>query len=205
MQTDAEAFFLYKFLINYTFAADSQIIKIWKPFCLAIITMNTPLILTVLLDDDAQTFFNQKRKQYFPPERNFLSAHLTLFHHLPDDETTIIETIKTLCGQQKPMTLEVTAPVNIGKGVAYKMESKALVNLHKILRKKWQLFLTPQDRQGLWPHVTVQNKVSVGEAYNCLQNLYKEFAPFTVYANGLILWRYLNGPWQWYRQFLFGG
>lgn len=103
------------------------------------------------------------------------------------------------------MALEVVAPVSIGKGVTYKLESKALVSLHKKLRGEWNRFLTPQDRQGLWPHVTIQNKVTVTEAANCLENLKAKFAPFTAHANGLLLWHYLNGPWQLYRQFLFDG
>ncbi len=165
--------------------------------------LNTPLILTIQLDEQAQLFFNQKRKQYFPPERNFIEAHLTLFHHLPDDETKIISDINTICHQQKGIELLVTQPVSIGKGVAYKIESKALTSLHKTLQKQWIDFLTTQDRQGLWAHITVQNKVSSQQAKQTLQNIQHEFIPFTACAVGLLLWKYVNGPWEEYRQFTF--
>ena len=167
--------------------------------------MHMPLILTVQLDEESQLFFTEKRKKYFPPERNFLDAHLTLFHHLPDEEMTIIETIEDNCKQQKTISLNVTEVKSIGKGVAYKVESKEVVALHKRLQKEWLPYLTTQDRQGLWPHVTIQNKVTVEEAKRTLEEEKTNFTPFTTQAKGVILWRYLNGPWQWYRSFPFAG
>jgi hypothetical protein len=44
-----------------------------------------PLIVTALLDEAAQERFDRLRREHFPPERNHLAAHLTLFHRLPDD------------------------------------------------------------------------------------------------------------------------
>ena len=44
-----------------------------------------PLIVTALLDEVAQERFDRLRREHFPPERNQLDAHLTLFHRLPDD------------------------------------------------------------------------------------------------------------------------
>ena len=167
--------------------------------------IHTPLILTIKLDEASQTFFNQKRKQYFPLERNFIDAHLTLFHHLPDDEPLIIQTIEALCAQQKSIVMEVIEPKSIGKGVAYKIDSSTLVHLHKKLQREWVEKLTTQDQQGLWPHVTVQNKVTAEEAKETLQQIQKDFTPFSAYATGVTLWRYLNGPWQVYRSFPFAG
>lgn len=167
--------------------------------------MQTPLILTLELNETAQIFFNKKRKEHFPPERNFIEAHLTLFHHLPDNEHKIITTIEALCSYQKTIELVVKEPVSIGKGVAYKIESKALIALHKKLQKEWMDLLTMQDRQGLWPHITVQNKVTAEQAKQTWQAEKETFVPFTALANGLSAWRYLNGPWQAYRQFSFAG
>ena len=166
--------------------------------------MNAPLILTVLLDETAQQFFNEKRKEHFPLERNFLEAHLTLFHHLPN-EAIVINTVQAVCAHQQMIALHVREVVIIGKGVAYKMESPQLITLHKKLQHTWRVLLTPQDAQGLWPHVTVQNKVTAEVAKNTKQQLQETFVPFTAYANGLILWKYLNGPWELYQQFLFAG
>ncbi|NJM07417.1 2'-5' RNA ligase family protein [Candidatus Gracilibacteria bacterium] len=42
-----------------------------------------PLILTVLLDEDTFRRFDGLRRTHFPPQRNLIPAHITLFHALP--------------------------------------------------------------------------------------------------------------------------
>ena len=41
-----------------------------------------PIIVTALFGAEDQAWFDRQRKAFFPPERNYLAAHLTLFHHL---------------------------------------------------------------------------------------------------------------------------
>jgi 2'-5' RNA ligase len=162
-----------------------------------------PLILTLALDAEAEGFFDRLRQQHFPPERNFLKAHLTLFHHLPPQEPVIRETIQTLCATQEQLTLQVADVVTIGRGVAYKLESGTLQHLHNYLQRQWQPWLLPQDRQKLWPHITVQNKVAPDTARTLLQQLHTSFTPFAAQGTGLRLWRYLGGPWELLQQFSF--
>lgn len=163
----------------------------------------SPLILTLALNEEAFAFFDSLRKKYFPPERNFLQAHLTLFHHLPAHEESIEETIFRCTSAQPILSLDVTDVVSIGKGVAYKIECHDLVQLHKQLQYKWQAWLTPQDKQKLWPHVTVQNKTSPAIAKETLEVLKESFQPFTAYGTGLTLWSYEGGPWQFLKTFPF--
>lgn len=54
---------------------------------------------------------------------------------------------------------------------------------------------TPR-RQGLWAHVTIQNKVSPDEARDTLAEIAATFTPHQATATGLALWRYFGGPWQ---------
>ncbi|MBJ7451959.1 MAG: 2'-5' RNA ligase family protein, partial [Blastococcus sp.] len=49
-------------------------------------SVTEPLIVTLLLDDAAQGRFDRLRDQHFPSERNFLAAHVTLFHALPGEQ-----------------------------------------------------------------------------------------------------------------------
>jgi len=158
-----------------------------------------PLILTLQLHEEAFIYFNALRQQYFPPERNFLSAHLTLFHHLPPNEMAIEEEIISAADNQNILTLSVTDVVSIGKGVAFKIECSALQKLHSRLQAKWSPWLTPQDKQKLWPHVTVQNKTNPLIAQQTLQKLKASFQPFTAYGTGLTLWEYEGGPWRFIR------
>jgi len=44
--------------------------------------METTYILTAEMDDDSFAWLAGLRRRHFPPERNFLPAHLTLFHRL---------------------------------------------------------------------------------------------------------------------------
>jgi hypothetical protein len=155
-----------------------------------------PLILTLSLDEPAFTFFNELRKAHFPPERNFLQAHLTLFHHLPADEPSIIDTIQQVAAQHTTLPLAVTGTAFIGNGVTYKIESPMLLRLHASLQGALKEWLTPQDRQRLWPHVAVQNKVPADKARALYEQLTREFTPFTAYGTGLSVWVYRGGPWE---------
>ncbi|HYH15880.1 MAG TPA: 2'-5' RNA ligase family protein [Flavisolibacter sp.] len=157
---------------------------------------SAPLIVTLSLDEQAFSFFNELRKKYFPPERNYLQAHLTLFHHLPAEEPTIFDTIKQTASQYTNFPLAVTGATFIGNGVAYKLESNTLLRMHAALQSAWKDWLTPQDRQRLWPHVTVQNKVSAANARKLYDQLSKVFTPFMAYGTGLSVWAYRGGPWE---------
>lgn len=155
-----------------------------------------PVILTLKISPEAAAYFTELRKINFPAERNYLDAHLTLFHHLPGNEDAIFNAVKTVCEKQKPLVLKVTEVVSIGAGVAFKLESAELKQLHKNLQQQWQLWLTPQDKQALWPHITIQNKVDRQTAVQLQQELSATFTPFEIEGEGLTLWEYLNGPWQ---------
>ena len=155
-----------------------------------------PFILTLAIDEAASQFFNEQRRKYFPPDRNFLQAHLTLFHYLPLTADELIEQLQSEVEKQAAFTIQVTDVVSLGKGVAYKLESKELQVLQKKLQQLWKPYLKPQDAQKLWPHITIQNKVTPQQAKDLLQELKSSFEPFQFEAIGLALWEYLNGPWR---------
>ena len=164
--------------------------------------MKPPLILTIALDKKDAGYFNQLRQQYFPAERNFIDAHLTLFHALPN-EPSVLEDVSRFCANQRPFEITVLSPVSIGKGVAFKLESEALMLLHKAMQQQWFDVLSLQDRHKIWPHITVQNKVTVAEVSQTLSVLKENFTSFKIPAPGLQLWEYLNGPWKFLTAFSF--
>ncbi len=157
---------------------------------------NAPLILTLALDDPAQGRFDRLRRAHFPPARNFLPAHLTLFHHLPARRggEVVADLAETSRGQG-PLALAVTGPILLGRGVAYALDAPELVALRGRLAERWWPWLGAQDRQRFRPHVTVQNKVAPERARALYERLREEFAPFAVTGAGLLLWCYLGGPW----------
>ncbi|UOR06188.1 2'-5' RNA ligase family protein [Hymenobacter aerilatus] len=168
--------------------------------------MDAPLILTLTLDADAQQFFNRLREEHFPPERNYLAAHLTLFHHLPSEQReTIMRELATRARHLTALTLSVTGVQFLGRGVAYSLESPALQALHQELQQQWWPYLTPQDQQRRRPHVTIQNKVDPKVARALHEELSTSFQPFEAQGKGMHLWAYRGGPWESVRQFVFLG
>ena len=165
-----------------------------------------PLILTLKIDDVSQERFDRLREENFPENRNFIPAHLTLFHKLPgDQEPEIAATLGEFCRRQRPFFLLATDLVFMGRGVGYKLESSGLPALRKELAERWRPWLGDQDRKGFRPHVTVQNKVPPEEARALHRRLGEAFSPFEVGAEGLLLWRYLGGPWEPVGAYEFGG
>lgn len=152
-----------------------------------------PLILTLRLDDQSQVFFDSQGEKYFPPERNYLKAHLTLFHHLPN-ETEVADYLKTV--KQVAFEIQVTGLTNLGAGAAYRLPSQELMALRDSLKQHFTEKLTPQDQQGFRPHITIQNKVLPAQASALLATLSETFQPFLVQALGLDVWTYLVGPWR---------
>ena len=167
---------------------------------------NDPVILTLLLDKESFAFFEKLRRLHFPEERNFLQAHLTLFHHLPPEHyQQLLQDIAAICKQQQALQLQVREVKMMGRGVAYRIESDRLMQMHLSLQKKWQQWLMAQDKQKLWPHVTVQNKVSADEAKLLYKKLEAVFTPFASVGLGLQLWAYKGGPWELLHTALFAG
>lgn len=165
-----------------------------------------PLILTLRLDEPSFERFDRLRRRFFPPERNFIPAHLTLFHHLPGErEAQIAAHLRTVAQHAPPFTLDVTGPRSLGRGVAFALAGEALGALRGRLARDWADLLAPQDRQKFRPHVTVQNKVAPDAAWALHDALAQDFTPFTVQGTGLLLWRYRGGPWEAAGTFPFGG
>lgn len=158
-------------------------------------TNQSPLILTLQLDPVAFAFFNNLRKQHFPASINYLDAHVTLFHHLPP-VAAITDLLTTVTARQPVISLAVTEVMKLGRGVAYRLQSRDLQQLQTYLKQQWQPWLTPQDRQGFRPHVTVQNKVDAATADALFAELTTSFQPFAAEGIGLSLWEYRGGPWH---------
>ncbi len=156
-----------------------------------------PLILTLKMDESSQERFDRLREEHFPKERNFIPAHLTLFHKLPgDQEQAIAEALEDVCRGKEPFSLTATGLVFMGRGVGYRLESAELESIRERLSDGWWSWLGAQDRRGFRSHVTVQNKVPPKKARALHRRLQETFAPFEVGAEGLLLWRYLGGPWE---------
>ncbi len=153
------------------------------------------LLLTAELAEPAQGLFEGLRQRHFPPERNLIPAHVSVFHTLPGDaRARIAARLRALAAER--CAVEVTEPFTLGRGVAFRLRSPALLAARAALARDWAGWLTAQDAQGYRPHVTVQNKVTADTARETLWRLRQGFAPFSTEVVAWRLWRYLGGPWE---------
>jgi 2'-5' RNA ligase len=166
--------------------------------------MNPILLVTLKLDDASFQHLDALRRQYFPPERNHIPAHVTLFHALPGGEAeTISADLDQVAGATARFSFVLPRLWMLGRGVAATVEAPALHQLRQQLASWWAQWLKPQDQQNYRPHITIQNKVSPDQARALYEQLSLQWEPLTGQGIGLILWHYLGGPWQEVQTFPF--
>ncbi len=164
-----------------------------------------PIILTVLFGAQDQAFFDAQRRAFFPPERNQLDAHLTMFHHLPPGSVDEVRhrLVQETRGVPAPAA-RVAGVFSLGRGVAYRIDSSELAAIRARLADAFHGLLTPQDQAGWRAHVTVQNKVTPAEAKATLARLEAGFTARPVVVAGLAAWWYRGGPWEPLSRHMFG-
>jgi 2'-5' RNA ligase len=163
-----------------------------------------PLILTLRLDSTLFEPVNTLRQQYFPPTRNIVPAHVTLFHALPSEQKLAIEQhLQRVCSQTSSIHLHLPSLRFLGNGVAIAIHAPELMELRQTLATTWNDWLTAQDRQGYRPHITIQNKVSAADARQTYEQLTQHWQPLHGYGEGLSLWFYRGGPWELAHKFYF--
>lgn len=165
-----------------------------------------PLILTAELPPDLHRWATQLRAMHFPPERNHLEAHVTLFHALPaavEDELRAL--LGRLAGDHGPIPARIEGVVNLGRGTALGIASPAMLALRAIIAERFHGLLTAQDSHVPRLHITVQNKVAPAAARALREKLEAELPRRSFAIAGLALFRYRGGPWEAVRRYPFRG
>ena len=164
-----------------------------------------PLLVIAELPPDVLAWADAMRRAYFPPERNRLRAHVTLFHAFPPSvEAELRETLADLAAAQPPQA-RITGLMKLGGGTALAVDCPDLVDLHGHIAQRMHGLLTRQDAQPLKLHITIQNKVSSEEARALQAKLAPalELREFRFPAFGL--YAYEEGLWRPIRSFSFRG
>jgi hypothetical protein len=160
------------------------------------VTSAAPIIVTAVIGRDDQAWLDVQRSAYFPPDRNVLPAHLTMFHHLPPSlESEVRQRLGELAREGAPVA-RIAGLISLGQGVAYRIESPDLEDRRAWLADLWAGVLTPQDRAPWRPHVTIQNKVPLTEARTLIARLRTDFRSRPLAINGFASWHYRGGPWE---------
>lgn len=158
--------------------------------------MSGALIVTAALGAEDFAWLDGQRRAYFPPERNQLSAHLTMFHALPPSAEAEAGRVLAREASARPPRATVAGLMNLGRGVAYRIVSDELEEVRRNVAECFHGFLTAQDGQGWRPHVTIMNKAEPVAAKALLRELEASFSPRPLKVAGLELHRYLGGPWE---------
>ena len=154
------------------------------------------LIVTAEMGSEDLAWLDALRRHHFPPERNQLPAHLTIFHALPPSAEGEVRSRLSALASERPPHAMVAGVINLGGGVAFRIVSTDLDRIRDQVALDLHGLLSAQDGQGWRPHVTIQNKVTPKTALNLLRSLEAGFRPRPLAISGLGLHRYLGGPWQ---------
>ncbi|QNA84096.1 2'-5' RNA ligase family protein [Sphingomonas sp. So64.6b] len=156
-----------------------------------------PIIVTALFGKQDAAYFDNLRRAHYPAERNQLTAHLTMFHHLgPSLEAELKQRLASETRGVPAPAARIAGLMSLGKGVAFRIESPELADIRDRLADAFAAMLTPQDAVGWRPHVTVQNKVTPAEAKALQAMLELDFRPRPVQIAGLASWWYRGGSWE---------
>ena len=168
--------------------------------------MTAPIIITADMGKADQAWANGLRRAHFPAERNFIDAHITLFHHLPPSHLPEIKS--RLAG----LVADYPAPVAflgdvmlLGKAVAFRVDSPELLSMRVALADSFRGLLIPQDQAQPRLHITVQNKVEPPVAKALHAHLLDSFRPRPLAISGLSAHYYRGGPWEHIGRWSFRG
>ena len=158
--------------------------------------MAGPLIVIAELGQGDFARLDALRRDYYPPERNRVPAHLTLIRSLPPSAEMEVRHSLARAASREPPQAEISGLLDLDNGVALRVHSPELERIHEELATEFHGLLTSQD-QGRWtPHVTIQNKVEPRVARALFRLLREGFEPRQLEVTGLQLVRYVDGAWE---------
>ena len=158
-----------------------------------------------MFGDGDNGWLQELRRTHYPPERNLVPAHLTLFRHLPPAvERELGQRLATYAAAPAPRAT-IAAVMDLGEGTALRVDSEELEDIRHDLAEAFRGLLIPHDQAPWRPHITIQNKVEPKEARRLQQQLRATFLPRPLTIKGLASWHYVGGPWEPIRSYAFRG
>lgn len=159
--------------------------------------LNKPVIMTAQMGKAEYAWADQVRQRHYPPERNRIGAHITLFHHLPPQALDEVKAaVIALTSTMPKPPARLSGLIHLGNGVAYQLHAPELLSLRMELADRFTGLLVAQDQQTPRLHITVQNKVIPREAQRLFEHLSAGFEPRPFTIRGIGLHYYVDGLWQ---------
>lgn len=156
-----------------------------------------PFIVTAELPGDVFAWADELRRAHFPPERNWLRAHVTLFHAFaPSLREELRGLLGQVAGEYAPPLVRIEGLMDLGKGTAIALRSPAMLAIREHIADHFHGALTAQDAHPPRLHITIQNKVTP-QAAKALQRELAEAVPTREFAiTGLGLHLYMGPQWE---------
>ena len=159
--------------------------------------MGQPFIVTAELPPDLLAWADGLRIKHFPPERNHLVAHVTLFHAFaPSLNAELRAELARIAKDNPPPKALLDGLMDLGRGTALAIHSPALLALRQELAERFHGSLTAQDSHTPRLHITVQNKVAPEVARALQAELAPTLKPRKFAFTGLGLHIYQNPHWD---------
>ena len=93
-----------------------------------------PFIVTAGLPSDIFAWADRLRRLHFPPERNHLHAHVTLFHSFTP---SLFDELKTVLprfsAEFAPVSAKINGLMDLGKGTALSIESAGMLHIRQMI------------------------------------------------------------------------
>ncbi len=156
-----------------------------------------PFIVTAELPPEIFKWADALRRAHFPPERNWLGAHVTLFHSFaPSLRRELPALLARIAAEYAPPPARIDGLMNLGQGTALAISSRGMLAIREAIAEHFHGALTAQDQHEPRLHITIQNKVP-REAARALQaELAATLDSRRFRFAGLGLHLYCNPHWQ---------
>lgn len=164
-----------------------------------------PLLVTAELPPEVLAWADALRRAHYPPDRNRLRAHVTLFHGIPPSAGPEVRDTLSEFARRAPPEARVSGIMDLGTGTAFAVESPGMVSIHAELADLFHGIIQQKDDRELRLHITIQNKVSSRET-QALQDQLKDLAlPGRFHFSGFGLYFWDGALWGLERVYPFRG
>lgn len=156
-----------------------------------------PFIVAAQLPADLLAWADGLRRAHYPPERNKLVAHVTLFHSFaPSLREELLRTLGDYAARFAPPPARLEGLIDFGQGTALRIHSPAMSAIRAHIAEHFHGSLTTQDLQEPRLHITVQNKVTPQAARALQAELAASVQPREFSFRGLELHLYRETHWD---------
>jgi hypothetical protein len=156
-----------------------------------------PFIVTGELPGNVLAWADGLRRAHYPPERNKLAAHVTLFHAFaPSLREELIGVLGRYAAEYAPPRARIEGLMDLGGGTALAIRCPALLAVRGAIAEHFHGALTAQDQHQPRLHITIQNKVERPAARALQAELAASLIPRDFTFTGLGLHLYHESHWD---------